>query len=76
MFDPTSILTAGVGLLASGTGYIIKKVNDNDKQMAAHMASDLATFQALATSLNDLKVMQRDQTMKLDRLVENLPKGK
>lgn len=67
-----TVLTAGVGLTATGVTYLIGRVIEGDKRLAVHEETDKVALQGLNTTLTDLKTMQRDQTQKLDKLVEHL----
>ena len=60
------VASAVVAVLVPATGYLINKVIDTDKRVAAHDVK----FDALTTSMTDFKDEQRDQTLKLDRLIE------
>lgn len=68
----STLIPAGFAAAVSATGYLIKKVNDTDKAFTAHVASDLVTFKAFSQNFDDLKASQRDQTQKLDRLIEGM----
>lgn len=68
----TYVIPAGLTLVTAGTSYLIHKTIDLDKQMAAHVAADAQMFNHFEAGLKDLKEGQRDQTQKLDRLIENM----
>ncbi len=73
----TTAVTTGAGVVVTGMTYLIGRVIDADKRLTAHEASDMEALKAIAVTLSDLKTSQRDQTQKLDRIVEHLlpPKG-
>jgi ABC-type transporter Mla subunit MlaD len=54
----------------SAMGYIVGKIISSDKTLAAHVASDEAIFERLFVSIKDLKDDVKDQSAKLDRLIE------
>lgn len=65
-------LAAGVGLVATGVTFIVKKVVDTDRTLAAHIVEDRAVFKNIEGHFTDLKNGQQNQTDKLDRLIERL----
>ena len=64
------VASAVLVIVVPATGWLVNKVIDTDKQMAAHAASDVAQFKAITDSIMDFKDEQRDQSQKLDRLIE------
>ena len=68
----TNLVMAGVGVVASGTAYVVKKVLEVDKAVVAHVAADEATFAGFNKSFKSLEDGQAAQTEKLHRLVEHL----
>jgi len=68
-------IAAGVavfGVVTTGVTYVGKKLNFLDKRLAAHEASDAATFHAFSESLQETKAGVTAGNVKLDRLVERL----
>jgi len=74
------LITLGLGVVTiAGTpiGYSVKKFNKLSSDVAtlttaytAHAAADAVVFKSVEQALADLKTGQRDQTEKLDRLIE------
>jgi hypothetical protein len=70
------IISVGVpillGAVASSSTYLIHKVIEADATVQAHIAEDKAVFESISTNFIDIKTAQRDQTQKLDRLIEHM----
>jgi len=66
------LIVTAFGAVLTVTGYGAKKVLDLDKKQAAHEASDLATFQALAKDMRETKEGVSSGNDKLDRLVMHM----
>ncbi len=60
------ISAAVSAILVPVAGYLIKSVIETEKQVAAHEAM----FTSLGIALTDIKGEQRDNSTKLDRLIE------
>ena len=58
----SGVLTAMIPVV----GYLVNKVFDTDKRVAAHEVR----FSSFESNITDFKNEQRDQTQKLDRLIE------
>ena len=67
------ILMALSAVVVPSVGWLISSAVSLDKRFTAHEQVDAAIFEQLHTTLVDLKNEQKDQTTKLDRLVERLP---
>ncbi len=69
-------LSAAVAIVAVPVApivsYFAKKTIDNAAAIQAHLAADTVAFQAIKDNFTDLKNGQKNQTEKLDRLVEKL----
>ncbi len=71
-------VAAGIStVVAPVVGWLISKVIDNDRRIAvqeaamdAHEKSDTIRFTGIEDLMNDLKEGQRDQSQKMDRLIE------
>ncbi len=70
MVDTTTILLAGMGLMVPSTGYVLNKIFSIDNLLAAHTASDEAKFSRLLEDVSEIKGDIKDQSQKLDRLIE------
>lgn len=57
-------------VVVPATGYLAKKVLDTDKRQEAHEAEDTVMFESIKVWQTDFKDEQRDQSNKLDRLIE------
>jgi ketosteroid isomerase-like protein len=57
--------------IASTIGYLVLKVIATDRLLTAHIAADTEQFKAIERNFVDVKDAQRDQTTKLDRLLEH-----
>lgn len=65
-----AVLAALLAAVASIGGYLIAKIIATDKALSAHVAYDQAMFDRFLASFTDLKIEMRDQSQKLDRLIE------
>jgi hypothetical protein len=59
-------------VVTTGVGYVTKKLNFIDKRLAAHEASDTATFTAFSASLTETKAGVTAGNEKLDRLITHM----
>jgi hypothetical protein len=73
------IVTGLTTVILPPVGYLVKTVVRNNSRLAKHEAlleqheaTDTLQFQNIQTTLDDLKEGQRDQSRKLDRIVDHL----
>jgi hypothetical protein len=69
----------GISACLAISSYLVVKVLDTDKALAAHAAADSELFKSIALQLaaqlittGEIKSNQRDQSQKLDRLIEHM----
>lgn len=65
------LVSLALGAFGSALGYLIHKVLDTDRTLNAHIASDREQFKAIGDNFEDVKLEQRNQSGKLDRLLEH-----
>lgn len=70
VFSTLGTVAMPVGAIVAYVSRLSGRISSVETHHAAHEATDTATFKAIETTLRDLKDEQRDQTNKLDRLVE------
>jgi hypothetical protein len=77
MIDLVSLGLGVAAIVVTPVGYAFRRHSALIKEVAAlktefmvHSASDAVVFQNLDTTLADIKNEQRDQTLKLDRLID------
>ncbi len=68
----TYAIPAALGIAVSGGSYIVHKVVELDKRLAAHSVADDIVFSGFKEDFAEVKLAQRDQTQKLDALVVHL----
>ncbi len=60
-----TLFSAGVGVLSSGTVYLISKIVNLDKTLAAHVAADAVVFDGLKGGVTRIE-------SKVDKIVDHL----
>jgi len=65
-----TIALVPLGAITKRAYAVSAQVTKLERDFAAHTAADAVSFKNIETTLLDLKNEQRDQTQKLDRLIE------